>query len=111
MKAFTAALFVTAALGAAMPASAAGEHGHGEMPMASTTAGMSEGTVTKLDPAKGRITIKHGPLKNLGMPAMTMAFKAGSMDMLDKVKPGDTVHFVAENVGGTMTVTRLENAQ
>jgi Cu/Ag efflux protein CusF len=111
MKALISAIFVAAALGSALPASAAGDHGHGAMPMAAATDGMSEGMVKKVDAAKGKITIKHGPLKNLGMPGMTMVFKAASMDMLKKVKPGDTVHFVAEDVGGTLTVTQLESAQ
>ncbi len=111
MKALISAIFVAAALGSALPASAAGDHGHGAMPMAAATDGMSEGMVKKIDTAKGKITIKHGPLKNLGMPGMTMVFKAGSMDMLTKVKPGDTVHFLAEEVDGALTVTQLESAQ
>lgn len=71
----------------------------------------SEGLVKKVDPAQGKITIKHGPLKNLGMPGMTMVFKAGAGVKLDAVKPGDTVSFVAEDVGGTLTVTRIESAR
>jgi Cu/Ag efflux protein CusF len=111
MKALVSAIFVAATLGSALPVLAAGDHGGGAMPMAGATDHMSEGMVKKVDPATGKITIKHGPLKNLGMPPMTMVFKAGSTDMLDKVKPGDAVHFVAEDVDGTLTVTRLRSAQ
>lgn len=115
MKTVISTLVIAAALGTALPATASEDHGHGHghgaMPMDMAADGMSEGTIKKVDAAKGQITIKHGPLKNLGMPGMTMAFKAGSADMLNKVKPGDSVHFVAEDVNGAMTVTRIEAAK
>lgn len=111
MKALISALIVAATVGAALPASAAGDHGSAAMPMAAAADHMSEGMVKKVDPATGRITIKHGPLKNLGMPGMTMVFKAAADVKLDALKPGDTVNFVAEDVGGTLTVTRIESAQ
>ncbi len=79
---------------------------HAEM-----AAPLSEGTVTKIDKAGGKITIKRGPLKNLGMPGMTMAFKAATADMLGQVKPGDAVRFLAESVDNALTVTRIEIAR
>ncbi|MBI1906712.1 MAG: copper-binding protein [Rhodocyclales bacterium] len=104
-------MVVSVSLGSVVPAYATGDHGSGSMHMSPAAEGMSEGLVKKVDPAVGKITIKHGPLKNLGMPGMTMVFKAGAAVMLDKVKAGDAVNFVAEDVGGTLTVTRIENAQ
>ena len=36
-----------------------------------------DGQITKVDPSAGKITIKHGPIKKLGMDmGMTMVFKA-----------------------------------
>jgi Cu/Ag efflux protein CusF len=52
--------------------------------------------------------MKHGPLNNLDMPAMTMAFKVKEPAMLDRVKTGDQVRFLVERVNGGLTVTRLE---
>lgn len=69
---------------------------------------LSEGEVKKVDKDAGRLTIKHGPLNNLGMPGMTMAFKVQDANMLDRVKAGDRVRFRVERVNGAMVVTRLE---
>ena len=60
------------------------------------------------DKAAAKITLKHGELKNLEMPAMTMAFHVKNKAWLDKVKAGDKVRFAAENIGGQLTVTVLE---
>ena len=42
---------------------------------AGPTTALSEGVVKKVDKAQGKLTIKHGPLENLGMPGMTMVFR------------------------------------
>ena len=71
---------------------------------------LSEGVVRKIDTTTGKITLKHGPLTNLAMPAMTMVFKVKSADMLDSVKVGDAVKFRAENINGALTVTEIGRA-
>ena len=71
---------------------------------------LSDGEVRKIDASSGKITIKHGPLQNLDMPAMTMVFKVKSADMLKTVKAGDKVKFRVENLKGAYTVTRMERA-
>ncbi|MBZ0105469.1 MAG: copper-binding protein [Sulfuricella denitrificans] len=71
-------------------------------------AGRSEGEIRKVDPAAGKLTIRHGPLENLGMPGMTMVFRVKDPEWLKQVKTGDRVKFVAERVNGTLTVTTLE---
>lgn len=73
--------------------------------------GLTEGEVRKVDKDTGKVTIKHGPLENLGMPAMTMVFQVKDPAMLDQVKAGDKINFMAEKVGGQYTVTRVEAAQ
>lgn len=72
---------------------------------------LSEGVVKMVDKAQGKLTIKHGPLENLGMPAMTMVFRVKDAAMLDQVKEGDNIRFLAENVNGALTVVRLEPAR
>lgn len=69
---------------------------------------MSHGEIKKVDKDAGKLTIKHGELKNLGMPGMTMVFKVKDPAMLDKVKQGDRVRFVADKVGGALVVTSIE---
>lgn len=99
------ALLLAAALGlaATLPAAADGGHMHHE-----AAAAMSEGVVKKVDKAGGKLTIAHGPLENLGMPAMTMAFPVGNPGLLDTLKAGDKVRFRAEQRNGAIVVVALE---
>jgi Cu/Ag efflux protein CusF len=71
-------------------------------------AALSHGEVRKVDVAAGKLTIKHGPLENLGMDAMTMVFKVKDPAMLSQVEPGDTIDFIADEVAGALTVVKLE---
>lgn len=72
---------------------------------------LTPGEVKKIDKEASKITIKHGPLTNLGMPAMTMVFRIKDAAMLDQVKVGDKINFYAEKLDGGITVTRLEAAK
>ncbi|MCX7257437.1 MAG: copper-binding protein [Polaromonas sp.] len=69
---------------------------------------MSDGEVKKIDKAAQKITLKHGELKNLDMPGMTMVFTVKDPALLDKVKAGDKVKFSAEDQGGALVVTAIE---
>ena len=71
----------------------------------------AEGEVRKVDKDGKKLTLKHGPLKNLDMPAMTMVFQVKEDAMLDKVQAGSKVRFHAEKIDGKFTVTRLEAAR
>ena len=79
-----------------------------KMEKAANGADMTEGEVRKIDKEQGKITLKHGEIKNLDMPGMTMVFKVKDAAMLDKVKEGDKVGFTAEKIGGAFTVTGIE---
>jgi len=72
---------------------------------------MTAGVVMKVDKGAGKVTIRHGPLENLGMPKMTMVFRVKDPDMLDRLKKGDEIRFVAEKVDGAFTVMRVEAAK
>ena len=78
----------------------------------STTAALAteytKGTVTKIDAKQNKITIKHEELKNLGMSAMTMVFAVADGAMLDNVKEGQAIEFVADRVNGRLTVTEIK---
>lgn len=71
---------------------------------------LSSGEVKKVDLQAQKITLKHGELKNLEMPGMTMVFKVTNPSLLDKVKAGDKVNFTAEKRGGAFVVTAIEVA-
>lgn len=68
----------------------------------------AEGEVRKVDTAQNRITLKHGEIRNLDMPPMSMVFAVKDPAWLAKVKPGDKVRFTAEKIGGAYTVTAIE---
>ena len=71
-------------------------------------ANLSDGEVRKIDMDAKKITVKHGPLANLDMPAMTMVFQVKDTAMLDKVKAGDKVKFLAEKQSGAFTIMHIE---
>ncbi|MFA6965733.1 copper-binding protein [Bosea sp. (in: a-proteobacteria)] len=66
------------------------------------------GTVKKIDSEQGKLTLDHGPIKNLDMDGMTMVFKAADPAMLKTIKAGDKVKFTAERVNGQLTVTKIQ---
>jgi Cu(I)/Ag(I) efflux system periplasmic protein CusF len=66
------------------------------------------GTVEKVDTTQGKITIDHGPIKNLDMEAMTMVFRAQDPALLKGVKAGDKVQFTADRVNGQISVTSIK---
>lgn len=72
---------------------------------------MAEGEVRKVDMDTKKITIKHGDIKNLDMPGMTMVFQVKDPAMLDKVKAGDKIRFKAEKTGGAIVVTDIVPAK
>ena len=95
---------------------AGGEHKHGQdapkaAVVAQAGAEMTEGEVRKVDKEAKKITLKHGELKNLGMPGMTMVFQVKDPAMLEQVKAGDKVRFIAEKSEAGFTVTSIEPAK
>jgi Cu(I)/Ag(I) efflux system periplasmic protein CusF len=72
---------------------------------------MSEGEVRRVDKSAKKITVRHGPLVNLDMPAMTMVFQVKDEAMLDQVSIGDKVKFIAEKSDGAYTITKIQRAQ
>jgi Cu(I)/Ag(I) efflux system protein CusF len=74
-------------------------------------AALADGEVRKVDKETGKLTLRHGPIQSLEMPAMTMVFRVSDPAMLDSVKPGDKVRFAAERKNGAITVTKIEAAK
>lgn len=72
---------------------------------------LADGEITKIDKDAGKLTIRHGELKNLGMPPMTMVFRAKNAAMVDQAVVGGKIKFVAEKIGGALTVTQLETVK
>ena len=82
------------------------------LPLGAQTAGpMTDGEIRKVDMDAQKITIRHGAIENLGMPPMTMVFQVKDPALLEKVKTGDKVKFLAEKPGGVFTVLQIEPAK
>lgn len=112
MRAFNA--IVVSAAFVANPAAALAEEPPANLPVILAAAAdqtMADGEIRKVDPAAKKITIKHGEIKSLDMPPMTMVFQVKDPAMLDKVKAGDKVKFRADKINGAFTVVEIEAAK
>ena len=69
---------------------------------------LTEAEVRKVDAAHGKITLRHGEIKNLDMPPMTMVFRVKEPAMLDQIKEGDKIKFTADRIDGALTVTEIQ---
>ena len=78
---------------------------------APASAELTDGEVKKIDKEAGKITLRHGEIKNLDMAAMTMVFRVKDAGMLDQVKVGDKVKFAADRVNGAVTIVQMQKAQ
>ena len=77
-------------------------------PVAAQQAAIS-GEIRKIDENAGKVTLKHGPAKSLGMEeGMTMVYRVKDPAMLKQVKVGDQVKFEAESADGGYVVTKLQ---
>ena len=108
-------LFLAAALLAGATAAHAASHGGAPMAAdakkdtaAASNADTADGEIRKIDMENKKITIKHGVIKNLDMPGMTMVFQVKDAALLGKVKVGDKVRFSAEQAGSALAVTAIE---
>ena len=70
-------------------------------------ADMTTGEVRKIDREQQSITLKHGAIRNLDMPGMTMVFKMKDPAMFNVLKPGDKVKFAAAREGSALVVTEI----
>ena len=75
---------------------------------AATASDMTEGEVRKVDADTKKVTLKHGEIKNLAMPGMTMVFQVKDPAVLATLKAGDKVRFRAEKSGGALVVTDIQ---
>lgn len=71
---------------------------------------MTDGEVRKVDKAASKVTVKHGPITSLDMPAMTMVFQVRDATLLDKLATGDKIRFAVEQQQGAYVITAVEKA-
>jgi Cu(I)/Ag(I) efflux system periplasmic protein CusF len=113
--AFASLLALGAAAFAQQPAG--GDHSahHPATPAPATQAqspasDLAEGEVRRIDKSAGKVTLRHGEIKSLDMPPMTMVFTVTDPALLENLRQGDKVKFRAVHEGGQYRVTALEPA-
>lgn len=113
MKNFKSLLLITFAVGALQTAYASDHATETKTDPAASVASMdmTDGEVKKIDKSVNKITLKHGDIKNLDMPGMTMVFKVKDPSALDTLKVGDKVKFRAEKTEGAIFVTSIHIAK
>ena len=77
-------------------------------PAFAADADLAQGEIRKVDKDARKLTIRHGEIKNLDMPPMTMVFQVQDPAVLNKVKVGDKVRFAADKKDGAYVVTKIE---
>jgi Cu(I)/Ag(I) efflux system membrane fusion protein len=87
----------------------------GGEPGASTAGGpgpvghAGRGTVEELDAKAGTVSIGHGPIEAVNMPAMTMQFQVANASLLEGLRVGAAVDFeFVERSPGEWVITRIE---
>lgn len=103
-------LLLAAAFAAGLSGPALAQQASSAQVSAPAATEMTEGEIRKVDKSAGKITVKHGEIKNLDMPPMTMVFGVRDAAMLDKVKQGDKVRFRVANEDGKFTITEIQAA-
>lgn len=104
-----AASLLSLSMGVANAADEHAGHAAAAAPVAAAgTMAMTAGEVRKVDPAQGKITLKHEAITNLDMPAMTMVFRVEPADLLKDLQAGDKVRFHAESTSGAIVVTHIQ---
>lgn len=88
--------------------SAHGHHGQ-QSAAPSVSSEWAEAEVRRVDKSAGKITLRHGEIKNLDMPPMTMVFEVAERSMLDQVKVGERIKFRADKSATGFVVTRIES--
>lgn len=91
-----------------LPVFAQTPHNHPAPAAKAAATTMYDGEVKRVNKDTKRVTLAHGPLTGLDMPAMTMAFPVKDAAALEKLKPGDKVRFALEKAGEDLVVTRIE---
>ena len=121
-KALQSVLAAVAVAGAAVSATSAAaqqpmDHGtmadHAKMATkkADQAKDITDGLVRKLNQETGKITIQHGDMPHLGMPAMTMAFPVKTPALLDNVQTGDKIKFKVVKENGRLLITELQKSK
>jgi len=85
------------------------DHSHTQTPGVAplATHDLADGEVRRIDRPAGKLTIRHGEIKRLEMPPMTMVFSVADPGLMNNLKGGDKIRFAVERQSGRMVITRI----
>lgn len=102
------ALFASPALAQSKPTDQAGLPSSGNAATSQAASEEVQAEVRKIDKSSSKVTLRHGDIKSLNMPAMTMVFQVKDGASLDQLKVGDKIKFKVINDGGKFTITEMK---
>ena len=111
MKTITIAALLVALATPALAQQKAEDHSSHHPTAAASTAEITEGEIRKVDKDAKKLTIRHGEIKNLDMPPMTMVFQVKDASVLETLKAGDKVRFVVQKSDTGFVVTDIQAAK
>jgi Cu/Ag efflux protein CusF len=111
MKTITIATLFVALAAPVLAQQKAEDHSAHHPAAAASATDMTEGEIRKVDKDAKKLTIKHGEIRNLDMPPMTMVFQVKDVSLLDRVKAGDKVRFVVQKADTGFVVTDIQAAK
>lgn len=69
---------------------------------------LTDGIANKVDAKNGKVTLTHGEVANVKMPAMTMSYRVKEAQWLKSIQAGDKVRFAMDKVGNEFVVVQIE---
>jgi len=72
---------------------------------------LTDGVAKKVDAQNGKITLTHGEIANVKMPAMTMSYRVKQAQWLESIHAGDKVRFAMDKLNGEFVVAYIETVK
>lgn len=66
--------------------------------------------IKTIESGAGRMTVSHGAIPRVKMPAMTMTFPVSNSGDLTSHRPGDTIQMQVADDGGVVKIIHVRNA-
>jgi Cu(I)/Ag(I) efflux system periplasmic protein CusF len=108
MRIFAVLLLISAAMLAPLSHAQSSSSPSASAPAPAAGKEMAEAEVRRVDKESKKVSLKHGPIKSLDMPAMTMVFQVRDEKLFEKLVPGQKILFSAEQLQGAYVITAVE---
>jgi|SRR5215469_18894920 len=76
-------------------------------PLSAQDDGVISGDVIKVDLTSGMITVRHEPNQRLKLGYATDTFRVSEPIMLNAIRPGAHIRFVADRINSELAITKI----